>query len=413
MDQDGGSRRRSSRLAARGVVVTPKADASLKKMAKSSEKSKRAKRKTTEEVIELPDAKKTKTEDKLSTDEVDNPKEKKTNNVKKNEVPAIKPVDSTPMDVDNVEETNVKTNEKPVEKETDTLIEDSKDQEDVSEKNTSDAEDKIALSTGNNEEKKVTLVDNDGEAEDKTGDEEEKANDKEENAEVEEKIPSETGNDVENVILATDDNKEKIDDLEEKTDDKEEQVVLPSIDEKNVELSTNNETEKVSLVTNYEEEKNSLKTSNDEESEVSDKPKEEPVIVEIVNGNDDIKETKTDEPIEEIVKNNIAFSVTTKIVGTPNGDTVDQVKSTNGNKSDTESEEQKKVLNDNTNHVETDLKAALTTANVAITPSKDTSSIEQGEKEIIKEIDNTVDNTSVSDGDNTPKTVDQSPTVVS
>lgn len=421
MDQDVGNRRRSSRLAARGVVVTPKADASLKKIAKSSEKPKRAKRKTTEEeVIELSDAKKTKTEDKTS-DEVDNPKEKQTNSVKKNDVSAIKSDGSTSIDVDNVEEVDVELNDKTgVKKETETLLEDSKGQG-VSEKNISDVNDEIELVTDNDEEN-VTLVTNDGEGEEKTGDEAEKVK-KDENSgdeekimsktdNNEEKITSETDNDEEKVTLTADSNEEKFEELEEKADDKGE-LLLPSINDEKVELLTNNETEKVSPATENEEEKISLTTDNEEQSVVSDKPKEEVVALEIVNGNDGIKETETDEPVEEIVKNNIEFSVTTKNVGKPNGDAIDQVKSTNGNKSDTQLEEQKKVLSNNTNYVETDLKAALTTANVAITPNNDASSIEQGKKETIKDIDNAVDNTNMSDGDNTPKTVDQSPTVVS
>ncbi|XP_060857256.1 myelin transcription factor 1-like protein [Metopolophium dirhodum] len=134
MDQEGNNgRRRSSRLAARGIVTTPKAEIIVKKTVKSSEKPKRSKRKTTEETIELPEAKKTKTEDKTSSDEIGNPEENETNNVDENDVSGI-----SPMDVDNVEETNVsppsdveKKDLKTVEEKTDVLLEDSKDQEAV------------------------------------------------------------------------------------------------------------------------------------------------------------------------------------------------------------------------------------------------------------------------------------------
>lgn len=134
MDQEGNNgRRRSSRLAARGIVTTPKAEIIVKKTVKSSEKPKRSKRKTTEETIELPEAKKTKTEDKTSSDVIDNPEENKTNNVDENDVSGI-----SPMDVDNVEETKVsppsgveKKDLKTVEEKTDVPLEDSKDQEAV------------------------------------------------------------------------------------------------------------------------------------------------------------------------------------------------------------------------------------------------------------------------------------------
>jgi len=133
MDQEGNNgRRRSSRLAARGIVTTPKAEIIVKKTVKSSEKPKRSKRKTTEEIIELPEAKKTKTEDKTASDDIDNPEENKTNNVDENDVSGI-----SPMDVDNVEETNVSPSDvekkdlKTVEEKTDVLLEDSKDQKAV------------------------------------------------------------------------------------------------------------------------------------------------------------------------------------------------------------------------------------------------------------------------------------------
>jgi len=133
MDQEGNNgRRRSSRLAARGIVTTPKAEIIVKKTVKSSEKPKRSKRKTTEGTIELPEAKKTKTEDKTS-DEIDNPEENGINNVDENDVSGI-----SPMDVDNVGETNVsppseveKKDLKTVGEKTDVPLEDSKDQEAV------------------------------------------------------------------------------------------------------------------------------------------------------------------------------------------------------------------------------------------------------------------------------------------
>lgn len=119
-------------MAARGIVTTPKAEIIVKKTVKSSEKPKRSKRKTTEEIIELPEAKKTKTEDKTASDDIDNPEENKTNNVDENDVSGI-----SPMDVDNVEETNVSPSDvekkdlKTVEEKTDVLLEDSKDQKAV------------------------------------------------------------------------------------------------------------------------------------------------------------------------------------------------------------------------------------------------------------------------------------------
>lgn len=95
MEQDTG-RRRSSRLAARGVT-TPKAEVVVKKTYKSSEKPKRSKRKINEEINELTVAKKTKTEDK-TTDEIEKPKETKTNDIVIKEVSVV-----IEMNVDNVE----------------------------------------------------------------------------------------------------------------------------------------------------------------------------------------------------------------------------------------------------------------------------------------------------------------------
>lgn len=127
MDQESISgRRRSSRLAARGVT-TPRTEVTVKKTVKSSEKPKRSKRKTTEEVIELPEAKKTKTENKTSSDEIDNVETNNANDVEKNEVSA--------MDVDNNEtnvlpSSNVEENDKPtIEDKTDVPTQDSKEQE--------------------------------------------------------------------------------------------------------------------------------------------------------------------------------------------------------------------------------------------------------------------------------------------
>lgn len=106
MDQEGSnSRRRSSRLAARGVVVTPRAEV-VKKTPKTSEKPKRSKRKTSEEIIELPDAKKTKKEDTTSSDVVNKVKDNKTN-VLINDISGV-----TPINVDNVEN-NEEHNDKP------------------------------------------------------------------------------------------------------------------------------------------------------------------------------------------------------------------------------------------------------------------------------------------------------------
>lgn len=120
MDQEGG-RRRSTRLAARGVS-TPKTETPAKKTIKSSEKPKRAKRKTIEEVVELPDSKKSKTEDETSFDTTDKPENNKTNNVEQNDVSAV-----TPMDEDNKEEND---NKPSVIEKVDVSIQDSKEQTD-------------------------------------------------------------------------------------------------------------------------------------------------------------------------------------------------------------------------------------------------------------------------------------------
>lgn len=147
MDQETGSvRRRSSRLAARGITTTPKAETIVKKTTKSSEKPKRAKRKTNEEVIELSEVKKTKTDDKLD-DKLEVSKEVKTNNIEKNVSVVI-----TPMDVENVESyvsslSIVKNNALQTvgEKTDDTSLEDSKEEENVGVKTSSEIEkDKIA-----------------------------------------------------------------------------------------------------------------------------------------------------------------------------------------------------------------------------------------------------------------------------
>lgn len=119
MDQEGG-RRRSTRLAARGVS-TPKTETPVKKANKNSEKPKRAKRKTVEEVVELPDSKKSKTDDDTSFDTTDKP-ENKTNNVEQNDVSSV-----TPMDEDNKEEND---NKPAVVEKADVSIQDSKEQTD-------------------------------------------------------------------------------------------------------------------------------------------------------------------------------------------------------------------------------------------------------------------------------------------
>lgn len=121
MDQEGG-RRRSTRLAARGVS-TPKTETPVKKTIKNSEKPKRAKRKTVEEVVELPDSKKSKTEDDTSFDTTDKP-ENKTNNVEQNDVSSV-----IPMDEDNKEEND---NKPAVVEKADVSVQDSKEQTDKS-----------------------------------------------------------------------------------------------------------------------------------------------------------------------------------------------------------------------------------------------------------------------------------------
>jgi len=313
MDQEGNGRRRSSRLAARGIVTTPKAEPIVKKSVKSSEKPKRSKRKTTEEIIELPEAKKTKTEDKASSDEIDNPEKNKTNNVDENDVSGI-----SPMDVDNVEETNVSA------------------QSDVEKKDLPTVEEKTDVPL---EDSKVQ--------------------------EVVEKLP------------VANDEKEK--DKSVETEDKKSEITEEPIKIKEPEI--------------IEQSKN-------------DEPRQEPVALENTNGKSDDKE-KTDS-VEEIVNNDIGFCVATKDVVTPNGDTEEQVKATNGDDPITvvEAIEPIKVL-----HVETDLKAV--TANTAITTNNDEPVIEQVEKELDKAVGNVVDNNiNASADDNAPK-VDQLSTVVS
>lgn len=319
MDQEGNNgRRRSSRLAARGIVTTPKAETIVKKTVKSSEKPKRSKRKTTEETVELPEAKKTK------TDDIDNPEKNETNNVDENDVSGI-----SPMDVDNVEETNVsppsdveKKDLPTVEEKTDELLEDSKDQEAV------------------------------------------------------EKLP------------VTNDEKEKDNKSVDETKDEKSEVTEEPIKVKDPEIT--------------EQPKND--TSQDE-------AKQEPVALENTNGK--IEEKEKIESVEEIV-NDIGFCVATKDIVTPNGDTDEQVKSTNGDESitDIEAIEPIKALHDETNHVEeTDLKAV--TATTAITTNNDAPIVDQVEKELDKAADNVVDNNiSASADDNAPK-VDQLSTVVS
>jgi len=333
MDQEGNNgRRRSSRLAARGIMTTPKTD-TVKKTLKTSEKPKRSKRKTTEETIELPDAKKTKTEDKISSDKADNPGENETNNVDnvENDISGISPMDVendvsgiSPMDADNVEtDVILPSDEKKdlptIEEKTDVSLEDSKDQKVV---------------------EKLPVI-NDEKEKDKTS------------VEIEDTKPEIT----EEVIKMKD----------------------PEITEK-------------------------------PENDVSqDEPKQEPVALENSNGKNN--EKKTVESVEDIVNNDIGLRVATKDNVTPNGDTEEQVKSTNGDQSITEEAiEPIKVLHDDTNHVETDLKAVTTTT--AITTNNDVPIVEQVEKELDKVADNVVDNISVSADDNAPN-VDQLSTVVS
>ncbi|KAL5236641.1 hypothetical protein ACI65C_004051 [Semiaphis heraclei] len=317
MDQEGTGRRRSSRLAAKGIVTTPKVETIVKKSVKSSEKPKRSKRKTTEETIELPEAKKTKTEDKTSSDEIDNPEKNKTNNVDENDVSGI-----SPMDVDNVEETNVSASDvekkelPTVEEKTDVPLEDSKDQE------------------------------------------------------VVEKLP------------VANDEKEKEKSVE--TEDKKSEITEEPIKVKDPEI--------------IEQPKN---------DSFKDEPRQEPpVALENTNGKSDEKEKI--EPVEETVNNDIGFCVATKDVVTPNGDTEELVKATNGDDPITVVEEIEpiKVL-----HVETDLKAV--TATTAIATKNDEPVNEQVEKELDKAVGNVVDNNiNASADDNAPK-VDQLSTVVS
>lgn len=158
MDQETGSgRRRSSRLAARGITTTPKAETAVKKIAKSSEKPKRAKRKTAEEVIELPEAKKTKTD--KPNNEVNNPKEE-THNVEKNDSSAV----VTPIDVENVETdgcppSSIKNNAlQTVEEKTDenAPLKDSK--EEVGEKTSSEVEKDIVAAPAIDDKTKPEVI---------------------------------------------------------------------------------------------------------------------------------------------------------------------------------------------------------------------------------------------------------------
>lgn len=135
MDQEGG-RRRSTRLAARGVA-SPKVESPVvKKTVKSTEKPKRAKRKPTEDVIDLPDSKKSKSEEN-SSDETDKPEESKTNNIEKIEktdelaIPSLKKDNQDEDDIPRVTGVIVRKN-------TDESIPDSEKQDDT----ISDADDK-------------------------------------------------------------------------------------------------------------------------------------------------------------------------------------------------------------------------------------------------------------------------------
>lgn len=122
MDQESGSsRRRSSRLAARGVTPS-KTESAVKKIIKTAEKPKRTKRKTTEDTIELPVAKKFKTEAKKAktpaetpaVDEVGTPEESKVNNVETNEVSSVTPMDVVTKEVDDEPSVEKETEEEPV-----------------------------------------------------------------------------------------------------------------------------------------------------------------------------------------------------------------------------------------------------------------------------------------------------------
>ncbi|XP_025196291.1 pre-mRNA-splicing factor CWC22 homolog [Melanaphis sacchari] len=338
MDQEGNGRRRSSRLAAKGVVTTPKSENIVKKTLKTSEKPKRSKRKTTEETIELPEAKKTKTEDNASSDKVDNPGENEIKEETNDTTCFETKVDCKIIDtekelsgVSSLNADNVETNVSPpsevekkdlptVEEKTDAPLEDSKNQKVV---------------------EKPTV---------------------------------------------TNDEKEK-DNMSVEIEDKKPEIAEEIIKMKDPEVT--------------EKPKNDVS---------QDEPKQEPVALENSNGENNEKKI---ESVEEIVNNDIGFCVATKDdIVTPNGDTDEQVKSTNGDQSIVEKEaiEPIKVLNDDTNHVETDLKAVTTTT--AITTNNDVPIVEEVEKELDKATDNVVDNISASADDNAPN-VDQLSTVVS
>lgn len=353
MDQESG-RRRSSRLAARGIITTPKAEIIVKKAnVKSSEKpNKRSKRKTTEEIIELPEPKKSKTEDKSSSDEVE---ENEVDNVAKNDISGI-----SPMDVDEPPIKEKKDLTK-VEEKTAVPLEDSKDEEVV---------DKLPVT---NEEKKEvnTSVKTEGETE---------------------------------KVIATVETKDE----QEKVD------VSIEIDEdikKEVEIKVETDNEKPEIEEDLMKIKNPEITEQPKNDVSQDEPKQEPVALENTNGKSD--ENGTIEAVEEIVKNDIGFCVAaTEDIKTPNGDTDEQVKSTNGDESivETVAIEPIIVLHDDTNHVESDLKAV--SATTAISTNNDAPIVEQVEKELDKSADTVVENKNVSADDNAPK-VDQLSTVVS
>lgn len=110
MEQDTG-RRRSSRLAARGVT-TPKTEVVVKKTLKSSEKPKRTKRKINEDIEKLTDAKKTKIEEKTHN-EVETHKERKTNDIVMKDVSVVIEMDENNIKA-NMMLSKAEQNNKPI-----------------------------------------------------------------------------------------------------------------------------------------------------------------------------------------------------------------------------------------------------------------------------------------------------------
>jgi len=386
MDQESG-RRRSSRLAARGVVLTPRAEAAVKKTLKSSEKPKRTKRKTTEEeIIELPEAKKSKSETKTIPDEVDEPANIKT--IEKNDISDVEPIDE---------------NDKKEDIKKDDIKNDDIKKEDIKK----DDIKKDDIKKEDEDDKKEDINKEDIKKEDIKKEDIKKEDIKKEDIKKED-------------IKKEDDKNEDNKKVEDKLEDNEEEFIQDSSEQVVELLVSNEEKEKVLLVTEdipkSSEEPMEEETPEVIEPEKNDIPQEEPkpetVLLENTNGKNDDDNTVKE---VEVLNKDIGFCVTKNTV-TPNGDTDVQVKSTNGEEkkiTEIDALEPIKVLNDNTNHVaETDLKTVTITESITAS-IKDESSVEQIEKEQDTVADDITDTVNVSADDNGTPKVDQSPTVMS